>query len=65
MSKVSLKISKRHPTGAFKLGRHVVTYDLKEFDLNESEEKELKSDGCQAWLTEEKKAPAKKKKKED
>jgi hypothetical protein len=43
-----------------------VTRELKEFDLNEAEMAELKTQGPAYWLTSgEKKAPAKKKKKED
>jgi len=63
MSKVSLKIARAHGSGKFQLGRHTVTRELKEFDLNEAEVAELKSEGPSHWLTsgEVKKAPAKKK----
>ncbi len=48
--KVSLKLRKRHPAKQFRLGSHVVGLTFKEFELNEKEVKELKTEGCRAWL---------------
>lgn len=59
--KIKLRLKKRHPRKSFRLGRHVVETGFKEFDLNESEEKELKSKGCQAWIMKEGDKPTKKK----
>jgi len=61
--KVFLKIARGHNSGKFNLGKHVITHELKEFELNEDEVKELESEGPSYWLTSgkpAKKAPAKK-----
>jgi len=67
--KIELKLKKRHPKKSFRLGKHVVTPELKSFELNESEAKELESKGCQHWIIskqqieeakKQKKVPAKK-----
>ena len=69
LTKVELKIRKKHPRKAFRLGSHVVGIQFDEYELNEAEMKELESKGCKAWLISKeefeaakkaKKAPAKK-----
>ena len=58
---MKLKLKKKHPADQFRIGSVVVEgYGFKNYDLNEKEMKELKSVGCQAWITEEKEAPKKK-----
>ena len=64
MSKVKLRLKRRHPRGKFQLGSHSVTSTPKVYELDEAEVKELKSDGCQHWLEEVKVAEKVKKKKD-
>jgi len=59
--KRSLKLKKNHPAKAFRIGRHVVGQTYKTFDLNEEEEKELKTKGVQHWVMEAPKKSAAKK----
>ena len=63
--KKMLKLAKRHPRKAMRLGAHVVGTTFKEFDLNKEEMKELESAGGKAWFKEQKKEVKKPVKKED
>ena len=54
MSKYKLKLKNRHPNNAMRIGKHVVTNAACVFDLDENEEKELKTVGCQHWFAIEK-----------
>ena len=57
--KVKLRLKRSHPHAKMMLGKHAVTMAMQEFELDEKEQKELKSKGCQHWFTsvELKKAP--------
>lgn len=48
--KVSIKLSRRHPQGAMNFGRHVVTMQAQEVELNDKEIADLKNDGPKAWF---------------
>jgi PHD/YefM family antitoxin component YafN of YafNO toxin-antitoxin module len=50
MSTVELKLRKRHPHGKMNFGRHVVKPEFQEFEINEREEKILKSAEAEAWF---------------
>ena len=45
-----LKLKRRHPRKAMRLGRHIVTNIFQEFELNEAEQKELETEGGRAWM---------------
>ena len=49
--KVMLKLKRPHQTG-FRLGRHIITSVMKEYELNDKEVAELKTKGPQAWIKE-------------
>ena len=49
--KVKIKLSRVHPQGAMNFGRHVVTMQAQEIELNEKEQNELKNDGPKAWFS--------------
>ena len=60
LTKIELKLRKRHPKKAFRIGRHVVTPIFSAFEMNEAELKELKTKGCKAWLISKEEASKKK-----
>jgi len=67
LTKVELKLRKRHPKKSFRIGGHVVGIKFDTYEMTDAELKELKSKGCVAWLiskeefdtSKKKKAPAK------
>jgi hypothetical protein len=61
--KKKLKLAQKHPNKVMRLGRHLVKPRAEEFELNESEVKELESKTGQAWFMKEGDKPAKKVKK--
>jgi hypothetical protein len=65
LEKVKLKLRKKHPKKAFRLGKHVVTHIFQEFELSEAEMVELQSKGCKAWLISDKEEAEIKKAKAD
>lgn len=71
MSKIELKLRRRHPRKSFRLGKHIVGVSFQEFDLSEKEKKELEQKGPKHWLISKeefeksKKKPAKEKKREE
>ena len=48
--KVELKLKRYHPRGSMRLGRHFITREFQEFDLNEVEDKELKGECGKHWF---------------
>lgn len=48
--KLMLRMGRKHPKGAMRLGRHLVTRKLAEYALNDSEVKELKATGGKHWF---------------
>ena len=68
MTKIKLKLNRRHPKNVFRVGRHTISNKLEMFEMNEKEMKELQTKGCKSWVISEdqmKKAIEDKKKKED
>lgn len=48
---VQIKLKKRHPQNAFRVGSIVInSYDFKEYELTQEELEELQTEGPQAWL---------------
>jgi len=47
-----LKIGRRHGSGKFRLGSHVITMTPTVYDLNKEEEKELLTEGPAHWIVE-------------
>ena len=45
-----LKLAKKHPTGKYRLGRHIVTRGFTDFMLDAKEQKELVNKGNKVWL---------------
>lgn len=50
VKKVKLSVSPRHPARKFRIGKHVVQGKPELYELDEAEQEELKSKGCQKWL---------------
>lgn len=48
--KVKMKLKKNHPNGVMHFGRHAIQREFKEFELNESEIKDLKNEGPKYWF---------------
>lgn len=48
--KVKLKLRRPHPRKVMYLGKHKVGIKFEEFELNEAEQKELKSKGGVSWF---------------
>jgi hypothetical protein len=59
---MKLRLKRTHPHNRMRLGRHNVTSQLQEFELDDGEQKELKTAGGQHWFTAEERevAPVKK-----
>lgn len=45
-----LRVKASHPRGMFRIGRHTLTRQFEEYDLNDQEAKELASEGATAWV---------------
>ena len=45
-----IKVKLIHPAGKFQLGRHSIGIEFKKYELNEIEQKELKTEGPKTWL---------------
>jgi hypothetical protein len=48
--KYFLRVKAKHPDGRFQIQGHKLTRQFGEFQLTAAEEKELKGDGCKAWV---------------
>ena len=48
--KVKIKLAKRHPAGVMRLGKHQITPKVQEIELDEKEQKILKSPEAIAWF---------------
>lgn len=48
--KVSIKLKRKHSAGQMRLGRHMVKRIAQNFELNESELKELEGKGPKHWF---------------
>lgn len=62
--KLMLRVGRKHPKGAMRLGRHLITRNLAEFELNKAEVKELNSTGGKHWFMDDKEYDEYKKEKE-
>ncbi len=51
---VKIKLSRKHPNNAMNFGRHTVTYQEQEVELNEGEIKDLENEGPKHWFIVEK-----------
>ena len=47
---VELKLSRKHPANSMRLGRHEIGIVFSAYDLNDSEQKELESNGGLHWF---------------
>lgn len=51
MSKLSLKLARPHPRKSYRLGKHSIGLSFKEYELDETEQAELKGKGAKHWIT--------------
>lgn len=49
--KIQVKLSRVHPIGKMKLGKHVVTPEFSTIELEKDEEKILETDEAKHWFT--------------
>jgi len=48
--KIKIELKKRHPRGYMFFGRHTITTESQEIELNKEEIEDLKNDGPKTWF---------------